>query len=531
MINQNGEAHLYTVMENMVARFLHAYNYNDLYYIGKELLLNDAKTCVSIEGEGMNCAGYSSIISELRILEDRNKTRCDKQFSIWASPRYQLEQSSLDKKMICDLYTYRFYFDEREGKHKCELIISQLIVTFLVVDQTMKIINLLWKDIQSMIPWDYELPPNSEWFGEVQPGSLPEMRADNSPEDVLQIRNLQNYFFERKMNQTEQLFCDQAMPSLYLEPLSRNKIIGKSLILNQINQWRREEVLQNGYYLFLGITAAPIIEVNLENRSAEGLYFVETFHFNNQLQATTEKTPLIRYLNILKASYCLENGEWKIRTMDLNIIGELPRVIYTRGRRYDRMSQYPNSWNLDICKRKGRFIEDSYKIENILNQWVYHCRCGKLVSFYEEYMKNREIECRMLIRSQGERSKILSTEAEIIHKLSEMDQQFHDLMYSYHTATTPIIEIEENGNYAKATWFDHSATNLFSMATTNELIPYMVFVAKYVHQFRRIEGKWYLVDFYWEPLISLPDWEFNLMNSKGFVSKKDAGKYKNPYDI
>lgn len=117
---------------------------------------------------------------------------------------------------------------------------------------------------------------------------------------------------------------------------------------------------------------------------------------------------------------------------------------------------------------------------------------------------------------------------DILNKLSGMDSHFVHRMYSYHTAANPLIEISEDGCYAKGTWFDHSATNLYSPKACEgglAAIPYMVFIARYVHEFRKIDGQWYLTGFYWEPLINLCDWQFNLEKSEGIVRYKDKINY------
>ncbi len=168
----------------------------------------------------------------------------------------------------------------------------------------------------------------------------------------------------------------------------------------------------------------------------------------------------------------------------------LPDTPYRRGKRYDKISVDMLPWTLRNEPGPGDYPEDSYAIENIINAWAYTCRRGRLCEFYETYMKNSGFTPGMLIKSQGEKTAKLNGEKEILHKLSEMDANYHPGMYTFHTATTPLIEISADGQSASGTWFDHSATNL-AAAIAGGTIPYMVFVARYRHHFHKIDGTWF----------------------------------------
>ena len=144
------------------------------------------------------------------------------------------------------------------------------------------------------------------------------------------------------------------------------------------------------------------------------------------------------------------------------------------------------------------------------------------MEFLKTYMKNPLNENYMLIRSQGDKTKALESLEEVTAKLQDLTDNYHNPYYTYHAPTTPVILVNARKDRIRGIWFDHAATSLYSMAKGPEAVPYMVFVNKYVHEFRKIEGKWYLVRFFCEPLISQPDWLLNMTENTGYIMKKDT---------
>ena len=519
---------IYTDMENILARFLHSYHANRLQYVADHLLYRSSSTYVNLADEELIGEGYDQIYVELKKLEQSKKSRNELEMSTWATPYYQADIKKELGRMACDTYTYRLYKDHL-GSYQCEMRIMRMDVIFRYQKQTLKISNFKWYTIQSMLPWEYRTIQHPEAVFYIEVPKLP-IKQKTRMENSLQIRNLQNYFFERRMHQVIDLFSEETTPTLFIDAISEKPVHGKANIQVKLQECLEEEARNGGFYKMIGITSAPVIEVQEDGKTAKGAFLIETFQIQKKEDSKKEDAyNLLRSICHLKSSYILENGRWKIKTMYLYELMELPMVDYKSGIRYDRMSKYPNAWSLDNQPLHGQYMEEAYLIENVLSNWAYSCRWGKLVEFYEQHMKNGKTKVHLLINSQGDKLKGLETEIEIRERLTNMDCQFVNLFYSYHTTTTPIIEISRDGTYAKGSWYDHSATNLRSMAKSTECIPYMVFVAKYVHEFEKIDGKWYLINFYWEPILHLPEWEYDAIHSKGWVSNKDAGCYPIPF--
>ena len=135
----------------------------------------------------------------------------------------------------------------------------------------------------------------------------------------------------------------------------------------------------------------------------------------------------------------------------------------------------------------------------------------------------------MLIRSFGARTKRLENLEEIKEKLSGMMSQYRNRYYTFHAPTTPVLQYEGDESHVVATFFDCGTTNLRSAAKTLQDIPYMIFINKYVHRFRKINGKWYFAEFYGEPAIGMEDWHFDLEHSRGYVALEDTPCYPDEF--
>lgn len=529
--SKNQMATLYVELENILARIVHYANGNALLSICEKIMLPSETTRLDIDIENISCVGYDKILGKIKDLnKDRAKNET-KEVSLWASPRYEANLENKTSRALCDIFTYRIGKKNKADQYECELIISQLIIDTIYYNGEIKITNLHWRSIQSMKPWVYDgLFDIGEFIG-YGANTLPQ--KDKSSLEAVKIRNLQNKFFHCRLHGIKDLFSDVSSTSLFIETLSKEMIIGKDKIAKQADKWVDQELENGGFYKFFGITSVPLIEVAYDELTAKGTFMVEIFQFDKYSNSYNqdEGYHTVHTICRMDSNYICENEIWKIRDLHIKKIVELPIENYLSGYRYDHMTGEPNSWYEQSQKLIGNFPVDMYLIQNVVNKWGYYCRCGKLAEFYNSYMKNDSFNCRMYFKSQGGKSKPVKTETEIIERLSGMDERFTPLMYSYHTATTPEIEIDETGLFAVGKWYDRSATNLLSQAESKDSIPYMALLTKYIHRFRKISGKWHMIDFFAEPIISLPDWELNALTSKGYISQENALDLPNPYLI
>lgn len=451
----------------------------------------------------------------------------DMELSIWTSPAYYLSPDQKTGDMSCDTYTYRFY--QEESEYYCQVIQKRAEAKFEENISGVQICYFTWYTIQKMKPWKYKDNPFLS-LGEYP--SIP-LRETKNVQDVLEIRNIQNLFFEHRLHKVENLFSQNIVAELTIESLKLKKIKGRECISQKLNQVLAQEKLNHHCYYFLGITCEPVIEVAMDNRHAQGLFMTQIYQVDAQAE-DAKRWKLNRQMAWTRSSFVKEDGQWKINRMEIRNIICLPQVTYRNDQRFDKMGQSQEPWNIDQNLYGKIDLEASFAIENIVNRWVYSNRTGCMTKFAETYMKNPKNKNKMLIRSFGPASLKQSNYEEIQRKLGNMDKMYKNRFWSFHSPTTPVIWIDEDEVHAKATWFDLAATNLRSMmGETGEtgIVPYMVFVNKYFHQFEKIEGKWYLIEFFNEPIIAIPDWELDMNHNGGYIDLENSKGYPELFEL
>ena len=499
------------------------------------LRLIELENCLSTSIQASNKESVQAFAKQVDLDRVKNKEDFIVHGTGWfevamaASPSYAFSKESNRGKALCDIFAYRVSICPETEENQCELIISKLEMETIYKDKTMVIDKLDKQVIQSMKAWTLTSFPS---YDRLLAYCNFESMTDIIPSShAIDIRNLQNAFFHRRLRNCRHLFSDKEGVSIRIEPLGNEEITGRDKILLQMKKWLDEEMSDLGFYKFMGITSASSIKVKDDEGTAQSQCMVEVFSLERSSKdnGSHDSHDVIHSVCSMNAIYCLEGSQWKIVAIEIDTIFELPRESYRLGYRYDHMTGEPNVWYKPTQLHPIHSSHEIYEIENIVHQWGYYCRCGKLLDFYNEYMRNHEIQPKMYFKSQGKISKPCQTEKEITQRLSGMDARFTPLMYSYHTATTPVIQTDETGEAAVGIWYDRSATNLLSQAKSRDCIPYMALLTKYIHYFQKISGKWYLVGFFAEPLISFQDWHLKPQESEGFIGQKCAASLPNPY--
>lgn len=398
------------------------------------------------------------------------------------SPSYCLENTGehMTGRMECDAYVY-----EVTPGNACRLMMSQMSAVFENTHGTANICEFRWKVLQTMEPWVYsEESADLANISVITPEQCDCLKTLGS-RDYGEIR-------DEAVRQWDQLWLQEITASgrqLY-GPGGLPENIEKPLV--GLTSFVAADLLDSSNFMSAQ-----------DGCRARAAFTAEVFGIGNN---SSHGSVVARCFYLTEYEMEKSKDQWIIRNTTIRPLLRLPDTPYEQGKRYDKISVDIVPWILDNQRPSGKFTEDSYAVENIIHSWVYACRQGQLCRFYETYMKHEEFTPTMLIRSQGAKTARLVGEKEILGKLSGMDANYHPGMLTYHCATTPLIRISEDGTRATGTWFDHSATNLSNGDINQRRIPYMVFVARYRHEFRKIAGKWYLTDFFWEPLISLADW-------------------------
>ena len=454
---------------------------------------------------------------------DSARLRGELRLSMTASPAYRLEEGG--GEVSWDTFTCRVF--RQDGQAVCQLEMGKAQGRCVATGDRAELVDFSWVPIQVMKAWPYrEGEDPLACLGSYPPLPAPGI---NRGEDVLAIRNVQNLFFEHRLHRLEELFSASPRSSLMVEFLGITGEEGLPGSLEQCRRWlKREE--ENGHcYLVLGVTGLPVIEVDAGGERASGLFMTQLYQCRARAcRENPEEWTLGRTLAVAQGEYVKENGAWKILTLEIRNLVDLPDVPYSTTGRYDKSGQSLEPWEVDQVPGPVPVLEDAMEAENIINGWVYGCRRGELPAFLETYMANPQGDNWMLIRSYGAATPVLDCYEKIAAKITDMTSQYCPGYYTFHAPTTPVIR-SLGPDEMLGTWFDCAATNLRSMADSPRAVPYMAFVNKYVHRFRRIQGRWYLTKFKAEPLISLPDWELDMMENTGWLTAAPQKEFPAPF--
>lgn len=448
----------------------------------------------------------------------------DFRLSMWASPVYRLSEDGREGGMSCDTFTYRI-FHKADGRDCCQVMIKRLECCFSQGDGQISMTNLRWSTIQEMKPWEYDAPFPYETLRDWPQLAL---SGKNDGKEVLAVRNLQNLVFEHRLHEIAPLFSAREQASLFIEHCTKETVYGQARIGEWAEEFLAGEKENHHCYLFFGITGLPVIEIYGDGKCAEGLFMTEVCRIDAASE-NKEEWKLYRHLGFVHSRFLKEEGQWRILTMELQTAADLPPVRYRNDLRYDKSGQSDEPWNIDQKKDGSVTLEDGMEAEKMINGWVLACRRGTLLSYMERYFKLPKGEPSMMIRSFGAKTKKLENLVQIREKLEDMTAQYRNRYYTFHAPTTPVLQYDGDKEHMTGTWFDCGTTNLRSAAKGPEDIPYMIFRNKYVHRFRKINGKWYFAEFYGEPVISMPDWHFDMKHSRGFVSVEGTECYPDAF--
>ena len=443
------------------------------------------------------------------------------EFSMWASPTYWIKEN--EGGMSCDTFTWQIV-RSRAGDSVARVIIKKLEGRFIENSKGISMIDVSWMTIQEMDPEFYQGEINIK---SCYP-SIPIRKYGNS-EEILAIRNLQNKFFEHRLHGVDILFSISDGATLNIENVTDGTVHGRDAIRQEVNRIINSERLNNHCYKFLGISGAPIIEINEDGNSARGIFTVQMYRIDAEDKNKSNWT-LHRQLCVLESTYIKENGAWKILTMTISSIVELPINQYRNDLRYDKCGQSDEPWSVDQVDDSRINIKTAMEIENIINGWVYGCRRGELPEYVSRYFDHQG-NVRMLIRSFGNKTPVLENIEAIREKTNGMTALYKNRFYTFHAPTTPVIAFDNDENHVVGTWFDCGTTNLGEKQNSPGQVDYMIFVNKYVHRFVKIEGKWYIEDFYAEPMIAMPDWHLNMLTSSGYVSIPNTDAYPDKFNL
>ena len=494
----------YTAMENAMARMVFCLNENLLAKNDGLAGLIDGKDNIKASVDDVLWAdNRSDLICQLNDIERKRAEEGRKFFMFAMSPSFALKEEyemENDGWSSCDIYCYEN--DETSGILSCRLRIMKLEIAFIHHDGQALIREFHLYTIQTMKAWPYVLKQTQNESVPFGIGKIPNF-AEPSSEVYLRAEKTVNLLWDRLLRNIEDLFekkdGDDGLKNIFDSGNSKRPV--------------------------LGLTSSPLVSV----RTDTTIDVVSPVQIFNLCTEAPNVQTVQRAFYYIKYHMALIDQVWKIEDSKVFYLFALPDIAYIPGKRYDKISYDLIPWTLYYADTPYMYMDDVYAIENILNTWLYGGRRAQLLNFYENHMKNDSFIPEMTMKSFGEKSPVHKGEAAILKKLSELESHYIPGMFSFHMATTPVIIFSKDGKSARGTWFDHSATNLGRKKGDHGNISYMVFVGRYMHEFKKIGNKWYMTRFFGEPLLGMDDWEYDPMNTDGWVVSHQERDYPQPF--
>ncbi len=424
-----------------------------------------------------------------------------------------------------ETYGYRI---DRTGANAV-MITTRFAAAVEAAGDTVRFVSADWTQIGEFLPQDYLFAGTDH---AADPGTIP-VKADMADlenaadagltpgtgrlpaaKDFFAIRNMTNILFANNWRDCARFFTETAeadADDLTGRPLSG--LAEVSAWLDSIGEYERSH---NGWYRAVMISG-PGALYETEDGRVRGRWLTHSFEVSEH--PVTGNELIRRRIFLMDNEYIRTEGQWKIQKLRLSPLFRLPELEGT-NRLYQRMLfDKDSNW---LCRQ---FDPDtgSEKValaaENIFSFWPLCVHRAQLSDFFRNFIKNDVYTPVMSIRSQGPQTPARTGDAEILDKLVPMEAGYVPGQITYHCATTPVIQLDKDGETVHASWIDHSLTN-FGPKEGQDHVDYMVFVTRYDHVFKKAGGKWCLVEFNWEPCLGLPFYKAPKDGGSGW-----AGRY------
>ena len=516
------KAEIYCALTNLQGLFSLACAENRLLVHADELFADHPGLAVRLPDMDAAVCGTAALRA---CLADREAMRDRTHFDIhlFHTPAFQIGADLTTAAMTWDSYSYRIH----TAKRTADFFTTRFHATLLLDGGLWRYWTIDWRRMQTFVPQRY----GAEQKPAVQrscAGQDTGAQFDGTAEAYLTIRNLNNLLSIQNWRDVDGLFCEDA--DLELEDLTDGCLHGRPAIARWAESVRLREENQGGCYRCLLMTGPGNITGG-SGAHAHGVWLAQTFEVTPGLSGRPQT--IHRRICVLDQRFCRQSGAWAIQRYTLHTLLELP-MISGAGERYQRMHCPDGNWIPIHYDPKGRNPQAAFEVESMYAFWPVCLRRGELMQFFQNRIRNDTAAYWLHIRSQGPDVQKLIGSAPIEQKLKGMDACFRPHQPSYHCASTPVLEVSADGACVRASWIDHSLTNMgqaFGARTADGTVPYMVFVSRYDHVFQRIDGKWYLTQFNWEPCLGFPDWAFDPGKNTGWLASAADGKYPLPLNL
>lgn len=494
-------------MQNLQGRFVQLYNCNQLEKIA-ELFDNSEEVSIHLYGKKIHAEGKSQIAKELEKLKStRNNSSYGMDILTLNTPAFSCKEG-LKALWESSLFEY-------SQENLITYVIGHFDVEFIRKDNQLYFKELIWNELTAMVPWqckkiegfqqylNYQMEKNYNYsvFGD----------------DFIEIQKLQAKFSQNNRNYAEELFASiNVMPEMQMSPLFSCKCIGIKAIATKLKEIEENEK-SRGVFQSIPLISAPVITIHKNGVQAIAIWMC----INVSIQGTDNDltNPVVFTLGRFHQELVKEKNKWKFKKFKFETIGSFLPFEYSHNidSRYDRMSRANKKWLYGADPMGGLYAKDVFEIESIFPQWTYRLRSGDQITILDKYLQSNERDIYKSLRA-FKYSRDYGEETLRKYFVNRQDASFFTSMPAFHTATTPLVEVNETGTYAKAVWLDLSLSDLFKGKLKEDRYrPYAAYVGKYENEYIKEDGVWKMLGIGWEPLITLPEFYVDTVEFRGWM--------------
>ena len=539
-------------MQNTFGRFLQLYNLNRAAE-ADYLFTDDA--VFWMPDLDIRAEGIEEIRATLRQLQEKRiAAGADRDVHMPHTPCYDVRENDTLALGTWDLHT--FYVDAKKGEMEYDY--GRIDGEFVEDNGMWKFRSLDWWDVESFVPWQYDLSEDDGWSNSLADiPAPPAFTGKTSGRDFYEINNMiSRYGQNNRKYAFDDTFADSDEVSYYAEPLTTKTVRGKAAVQAELDRLDQLEKDNIGKYVLVPATGGPVIEVSRDGQSADCQWMVSTSTLEGEAFGINSPPYMyVRRLGLLTVKCVRENGKWRVLSFDLRQIMRVPGFGFDsycqlkntgNNKWYQRVGMPENRWHMAPPKMGGDFPDELPLLEGMLAHWVSAYRRGDYENFLARYSLNDEFESFFHSRGQGRCAPAVIGTENLKEFFSLGVFKYHHQQITNHGGMSPDIEISADGRYATMSYFDINTTAFDPRKANSRTIdidedwnqdnagfehtPCRYQISMYNLAAAKVQGEWKLIQIDWDTLAAFPVIYLAGKSSRGWAGTVTDFKYPDVFE-
>ncbi|MBQ6478543.1 MAG: nuclear transport factor 2 family protein [Erysipelotrichaceae bacterium] len=530
-------------MQNAFGRFIQLYHLNrldlatDLFAKNGHLWLPD---------RNIDASGTEAIKKALKQMqEERIALGSQRDIHMPHTPAYDTIENDTVGVASWDLHSFEF-----DSQDKVVYVYARIDAKYIEEDGKWRFLELDWWDVEAFTPWDYDVNADDGKWQDLSGFCLPPAyEGDTTCRDFYQIQNtLARYSHNNRKYAMEDTFANREDISYRALPLTPDFVTGRKAIEEELKRLNRMEEENIGKYVYVPATGGPVIEVKGEKAHAQWMASIYTFE-GEAFGIKELPYRFIRRIGLWNTVFVKENGEWKLKDSDIQILFRVPEIDYdsfcalenaSNEKWYQRQGLSENRWKPAMPKMGGDFPDELPFFETFLARWVSSYKRGVIYEFIQDNCLNDEREMIFLSRKGRSPLTLVGTDL-VLGYFSKGVFRYHHQQITNHGGMSPDVQISTDGRFATLNLFDMNST-AYDPKRTNETTidissdwnqensgyehtPCRYQLSVYELSFAKVDGVWKLIKVDWETVGSLPNIYLEGKKSRGWAGSKSQQRY------